>query len=227
MLMLLSAGMPGRLWAARRAPFHPAERPPHAAVRYARGWTVVLLQRGHNRQHRFDTARALDTLRAKTARAPQHPRPNRPFRGVVRRFYPFQAPESPQRWTHLENLPTDTLGCRMAAPGAGFQQPLTLPPHRGHSGAKTRPFARAITDPMPPVKHLVCLALQRLATLLGTTTPLAHGGNVAQQVRPPQLPPAHRIPSVGAETRGHQGALGLRAQQFLRGLTLHQAAQYT
>src|SRR5262245_38873691 len=119
---------------------------------------VLLLQRRHNGHHGFDKTRASEALRATTPLAPQHPRTNRPLRGVVRGLHPFQAHERPQRWPPLEALPTDTLGFRMAPQGASCQQPVDLPPYWGHIAPQTRPLQRAVTDSVPPVKPLIRLA---------------------------------------------------------------------
>ena len=68
---------------------------------------MLLLQRCHNCHQRFDQVRALDTLRATTAFAPQHPRAHYPLGRVVRRLDAFQRHTRPQHRAQFEARPTD------------------------------------------------------------------------------------------------------------------------
>jgi hypothetical protein len=71
---------------------------------------LLLLQRRHHRQHVCDKARALFTLRAKTALAPQHAWTERALCRVVRRFDAVDLPEGPPRLAPLHNLLAGPFG---------------------------------------------------------------------------------------------------------------------
>ena len=57
---------------------------------------MLLLERGHHGHHGLDKPRPLGTVRAKAAFAPEHPGPDRPLRGVVRRLDLGVAHKGPQ-----------------------------------------------------------------------------------------------------------------------------------
>jgi hypothetical protein len=66
---------------------------------------VLRLERGHHRQYRLHEPGPLSTLGANTPLAPQHPRPNRPLRLVVRGRHPCIAHQGPQGRPPLADLP--------------------------------------------------------------------------------------------------------------------------
>jgi hypothetical protein len=87
---------------------------------------------------------------------------------------------------------------------AHVEQSLDLPSDRPHIVGQTRVRQRAVAHPMPPVEHLAGLCPQGLSNGLRLPTPLDHGLDIAQQMRPAQLPPPARIPVIGAPAIRHQ-----------------------
>ena len=77
---------------------------------------------------------------------------------------------------------------------------------------------RAITDLMPPVKHLARLLPQGCPNRLGAPPTLHHGFKIPQQMRPADLPPPGRIPRVGTPAIRHQDTAEPLAQELLRHL---------
>ena len=91
-------------WEARRSRL-PAERCLTGGCDIGEDVAMLLLQRGHHRHHRFDTAGAFRALGPKAPLAPEDPWPNRPLGGVVRGLHPFVPHERPQGLPQLEQLP--------------------------------------------------------------------------------------------------------------------------
>jgi hypothetical protein len=114
------------------------------------------------------------------------------------------GPPQHQRLTPLEDLPAGPGGLWRAAGLAGRQQSLVLPSDRLHGGLEAGMRQRAVPAAVPPVEHLAGLGLQGLSDLGRAPAALDHGFNVAQQMRPTQLPSPRRIPGGSAPSIGHQ-----------------------
>ncbi len=167
---------------------------------------------GHTRHHRGDTSRALSPLRANTALAPPPARTHGPLGRIMCRCSSCTRHKRPPGVAPREALPTPACGLGHAAPTAGVQPPLDLPPHRGHRAANTHPFACPIAHPMPPVTHLMRVAAQGFPALVSSAPASPHGVEVAQQMRPAPRPPAPRRPGVRAQALGDQETSTRRAQ---------------
>jgi hypothetical protein len=174
---------------------------------------VLLLQQCHNYHQRFDQARALGTLRATTAFAPQHPGAHRPLGRVVQRLDAFQRHTRPQRRTQLEARPTDALGLRGATRAASFEPLFDLPTQRALNAPKARPLQWPIADAMPPGKPLTPMALQGFPDFLGASTASTHRINVPQQMRPTELTPPPWIPVVCTPAIGDHDISDRRPQE--------------
>src|SRR5262245_40634914 len=90
-----------------------------------------------------------------------------------------------------------------------------MAPNRAQEDTELRVRQRAITDLMPPVKHLACLLPQGFPNLLGAPPTLNHRFKVAQQMCPADLAPPRRIPRVRTPTIRHQDTTEALAQEIL------------
>ena len=89
---------------------------------------MLRLKRRHDRHHRFHKAGAFGTLGAKAAFAPEHPWPDRPRRGVVRRLDLGVTHKGPQRLAQFEDLSAGSCGLRASRFGP---PPAAVPPPGG------------------------------------------------------------------------------------------------
>src|SRR5262245_57950505 len=165
---------------------------------------MLLLERGHHRHHRLDKPRALGTLRAKAAFAPQDTWTDGALGHIVSRLDAFHTHKGPQGIIDLEYFPTDTFRLGHTTGLPRLEQPRHVAPQRAHQAPELRVCQRAIADLMPPVEHLAGLGAQRFPKLLRAAPTLDHGFEIAQQMRPADLTPPGRIPMVRTPAIRHQ-----------------------
>ncbi len=148
-------------------------------------------QRLHHRQDALhETATALAVTAERTL-PPQHRTTQHTLRMIVRRLYALDKGERPQRLLPGQQLPTRSPCRRAAAAQTATQQRHHVRPNRvQYLTHEPGPADRPITHLRPILEQHARQGQQVLADSSAGAATLAQGTEIADQVRPTQLPSA-------------------------------------
>jgi len=159
-----------------------------------------------HRHDALDVTRATGRLRAEADLAPDDEATQRALGQVVGWLHARRVDERPQCTAPVQNVAAGARRLRMAAIGALPQQRLDPMAQEQHVAGKHVPAQCAIPHPLPEAKHALRQSDQLVAYPPRLAASLGDLGEVAQQVRPAQLPALGVHPGIGGLAVRHQDA---------------------
>ena len=181
---------------------------------------VAALQRATagDRHDARDVARAARRLRAEADLAPDDEAAQRALGMVVGRLHARRLEERPQRAAQVQNVAAGARRLGMTACRALAQQRFDAMAQEQHLIAEQAAAQGPVPHPMPAGEHALRERDQFIADAAGGAAAPGDLGEVAQQVRPAQLPALRLDPGIGGIAVRHQDAGEGRTQRRARRL---------
>lgn len=173
---------------------------------------ALQLATADNSHDALDIARAAVGLRAAADLAPDDEAAQCALGMVIGRFHARRVDEGPQRGVQIQNMPAGARCLGVAADRSLAQQRLDAMAQKQHVASEHVAFPCAIAHSIPEGEHALRERDQFIADASRPATALGHLGEVAQQMRPAQLPALCLDPGIGVIAVRHQDAGKLCAQ---------------
>src|SRR5512139_3934211 len=192
--------------------------------------TLLSTQSEHDRQHPGNELATRRTLRSETGSPPNHGRAQGALRRVVGRLDTCYLHKQPEGLFDFEQraagpcgpCPSRFLSSRWLVSGTFGKPALDLSADLDHCRHKLQPRQSPIADTMPPLEQLAGLCEQSFTDSLRFSAAVGDLSKFANQMRPTQLPPIKRPPTVTRPPSRDQVASELTQQRFGRHLTTAQ-----
>ena len=162
-----------------------------------------------------DVARAARRLRAETGLAPDDEAAQRALGQIVGRLHARRADKRPQCRAPVQDVAAGARRLGMAAVGALLQQGLDALAQKQNATGEHVAAQGAVPHPMPEAEHAPRAEEQFIPDPSRFPAALGHLREVAQQMRPAQLPVLRIDPGIGRVAVRHQDAGETLAQRGL------------
>lgn len=175
---------------------------------------LLLAQGVPDRKHAFDEAAARGAVGAEAGVAPQDAVAQGSFGRVVGGLDPFLADEGPQGRLHRQKIGAGGRGLLIGQLPAVPQLEADLRSQVTDVGLEAGAPSRAVTDAMPPSKHLMGALQQYLADPRRLTAAINERLETAFEMGPTRLSLRHRKIVVDGKAVGTNDGRGVFTQQF-------------